>query len=306
MPPPTAARHQASPSATDNAAFYDCMAFVRDRRLRDVRPGRRGLPHHPHRGRRPRGGHGQRRHAARRDGEFGFAASGTCLQSDSAGNLHLATGGVDPGARLPGPRRGAALERRGHPVAGGASAGIYSVSFRGQRGVAVGGDYAVPDAADRNAGWTADGGRTGTHLPAGAWAGTGRARPGSTATGAVARCSRSPDRLGRQPRRRPVVVGVRHRQLRQRGVRRGAGPCYASGEKGRVAVLPPLTHTLPAPDLWPETHRRGPDPGRGGGISNKWEGVSARRGTLPAAPRAPRGAGGSGRGSGRAGGRSSA
>ena len=50
----------------DPAAFYDCMAFVQDRRLRDVRPGRRGLPHHPHRGRRPHvGGHGQRRYAAR-------------------------------------------------------------------------------------------------------------------------------------------------------------------------------------------------------------------------------------------------
>ena len=187
-------------------------------------------------------------------------------------------------------------------MAGGASAGIYSVSFRGQRGVAVGGDYAVPDAADRNAGWTADG-RTGTtHRRA--RAGTGRARHGSTATGAVARCSRSA---------RPARTSAATAAGRGRRSTPAASTAWSASEAARATPpvrrvgWPSCAPADPAPCLHPTCglrRRRGPDPGRGGGTRDR-EGVSARRGTLPAA-RAPRGAGGSGRGSGRAGGRSSA
>ena len=121
------------------------------------------------------------------------------------------------------------------PVAGGASPGIYSVSFRGQRGVAVGGDYAVPDAADRNAAWTADGGRT-WHAPTGQ--GLGGYRSGSAwvnrdwGGGARGR----PDRLD------VSRDGSRSWSAFDTGAFDSVecvegGPCYASGEKGRVAVL---------------------------------------------------------------------
>jgi photosystem II stability/assembly factor-like uncharacterized protein len=223
----------------DPAAFYDCMAFTSrtvgyamsdpvDGVFRIIRTedggntwevmDSAGMP-------------------PARDGEFGFAASGTCLQSDSAGNLHLATGGVDPARVFTSRDGGDSWSVVDTPVAGGASAGIYSVSFRGQRGVAVGGDYAVPDAADRNAAWTADGGRT-WHAPTGQ--GLGGYRSGSAwvnrdwGGGAV------------------LAVGPTGSDVSRDGGRSWSafdtgsfdsvecvegGPCYASGEKGRVAVL---------------------------------------------------------------------
>ena len=287
----------------DPAAFYDCMAFTSktvgyamsdpvDGVFRIIRT--------------EDGGHtwevmDSAGMPPARDGEFGFAASGTCLQSDSAGNLHLATGGVDP-ARVFTSRDGGdswSVVDTPWPVAPRPAS--TPCPSRGQRGVAVGGDYAVPDAADRNAGWTADGGRT-WHAPTGQ--GLGGYRSGSAAgqprLGRWRGARGRPDRLGRQPRRRPVVVGVRHRQLSTAwSASRAARATPPVRRVGWPSCSPGPAPLHPTCGLKP-TPRPGSGPRR-----SKWEGVSARRGTLQAA-RAPRGAGGSGRGSGRAGGRSSA
>ncbi|KAK7757499.1 hypothetical protein SLS62_000514 [Diatrype stigma] len=110
---------------------------------------------------------------AARDGEFGFAASGTCIATQS-GRWYVATGGVDPG------RVFRSASRSGHQweevaanssIRGGASAGVFSVQFRDARhGIAVGGDFEDPSGAVDNAAWSDDGGATWTkaeRFPAG-------------------------------------------------------------------------------------------------------------------------------------------
>lgn len=94
-------------------------------------------------------------------GEAGFAASGTCIQHDRQGNLYLASGGVNP-ARIFRSTDGArSWTVQDSPVAGAAAGGIFSLSFgKGNKGVAVGGDYTDPTAANANAAWTGNLGRT--------------------------------------------------------------------------------------------------------------------------------------------------
>lgn len=98
-----------------------------------------------------------------RDGEFGFAASGTCLSASGVGGdrVYLATGGVDPGRVFRSADGGRTWEAADTPVAGGAAAGVFSVRFRDDRhGIAVGGDYTAPEVAADTAAWSADGGAT--------------------------------------------------------------------------------------------------------------------------------------------------
>ncbi|KAL8361657.1 hypothetical protein RB601_007470 [Gaeumannomyces tritici] len=101
-------------------------------------------------------------------GEAGFAASGTCLTASADGRaLFAATGGVagrpgrvfrnggdDDGAR----RRWEAFNTT---IPGAAGGGVFSVQFRSAdgAGVAVGGDYTRPGAADGTASFSTDGGR---------------------------------------------------------------------------------------------------------------------------------------------------
>jgi photosystem II stability/assembly factor-like uncharacterized protein len=234
---------------TDPAAFYDCLTFTTPRvgyAMSDPVDGRFRVI------RTRDGGHSwevmdSTGMPPARDGEFAFAASGTCLQSDAAGNLHLATGGVDPARVFTSRDGGDTWTVADSPVAGGPSAGIYSLSFQGRRGVAVGGDYAAPEAAEGNAAWTADGGRT-WHTPRGT--GLGGYRSGSAWAG------RSwPGRFGSHPSRAGgtvLAVGPTGSDVSRDGGRSwsafdtgsfdsvecvASGPCYASGEKGRVAVL---------------------------------------------------------------------
>lgn len=103
------------------------------------------------------------------DGEFGFAASGTCIAARS-GRWYVASGGVDPGRVFRSARGGKGGS--GHrweaaaansSLRGGAAAGVFSVQFRDARhGIAVGGDFEDPAGAVDNAAWSHDGGETWT------------------------------------------------------------------------------------------------------------------------------------------------
>ncbi|KAF6825266.1 oxidoreductase [Colletotrichum plurivorum] len=95
------------------------------------------------------------------EGEFGFAASGTCI-STAAGRWYLASGGVDPG-RVFRSADGHRWEASGSAIAGGASAGVFSARFRdASHGIAVGGDFNVANGSDYTASWSEDGGATWT------------------------------------------------------------------------------------------------------------------------------------------------
>ena len=123
------------------------------------------------------------------------------------------------------------------PLIGGPSAGVFSVQFRDRHnGIAVGGDFSNPTSSLGNAAWSSDGGpdvaaRDGP--PLGVPVGVGlAARP--------ARPWRSPS----DPSGSDVTIDagrtwsvVRHRELRQRRVRRRTVACWASGAQGRVARL---------------------------------------------------------------------
>ncbi|WYZ38005.1 hypothetical protein EsH8_II_001511 [Colletotrichum jinshuiense] len=94
-------------------------------------------------------------------GEFGFAASGTCI-STAEGRWYLASGGVDPGRVIRSPD-GHKWEASESAIAGGASAGVFSVRFRDSlHGIAVGGDFNVANGSAYTSSWSEDGGVTWT------------------------------------------------------------------------------------------------------------------------------------------------
>lgn len=96
---------------------------------------------------------------ALRDGEYGFAASGTLIAVAAPEQVWLVTGGA--AARVfRSVDGGIHWEAHETPIRHGeSSAGIFSVAFRNPRdGVIVGGDYQKPELADRNVAWTSDGG----------------------------------------------------------------------------------------------------------------------------------------------------
>ncbi|KAF2642412.1 Oligoxyloglucan reducing end-specific cellobiohydrolase [Massarina eburnea CBS 473.64] len=144
------------------AAFYDCLAFENEKHglaLSDPVDGKfrlietwnggtswktvdpEGIP-------------------AALTGEFGFAASGTCIEA-AAGRWYIASGGVDPG-RIYRSNDGHHWEVSNQSsIAGGAAAGVFSVRFRDEKhGVAVGGDYEKPTGNANNAAWSKDGGKS--------------------------------------------------------------------------------------------------------------------------------------------------
>ncbi|MFC7596429.1 WD40/YVTN/BNR-like repeat-containing protein [Terrabacter sp. GCM10028922] len=168
-------------------------------------------------------------------GEFGFAASGTCLSTGVGGRTYLASGGVDPGRLFTSTDHGRTWTVADSPVAGGPSAGIFSVSFRdARRGVMVGGDFATPTGSVDNAAWTDDGGVTwsrSTTNPSGY-------RSGSAWVSGTARTV--------------LAVGPSGSDVSADGGRSWStfdggsfdsvectddGACWASGEQGRVALL---------------------------------------------------------------------
>jgi photosystem II stability/assembly factor-like uncharacterized protein len=220
---------------TDPAAFYDCLTFLDERHglaLSDPVDGRFRILSTADAGRTwsvlPAAGM-----PAALPGEFAFAASGTCLVS-AGGRAYFATGGGATARVFRSDDRGRTWRVTDTPVPSGPSAGIYSLAFRDRdHGVAVGGDYATPNAAPDAAAVTRDGGRT--------WTSAAR-EPGEYRSGAAWMT-----RLG------PVLaVGPTGSDISYDGGRHwspfdpgsfdavdcaGLAVCYASGEQGRIARL---------------------------------------------------------------------
>ncbi len=145
----------------DPAAFYDCMAMW---------PGdRRGLAmSDPVNGRfriisTRDGGRTWRQLPARgmpsAEGEFGFAASGTCLVTAGRKQAYLASGGS--AARVFFTRdRGRHWKAVDSTLPASEAGGVFSLSFRTPRiGIAVGGDFEAEDDGVDRAATTRDAGR---------------------------------------------------------------------------------------------------------------------------------------------------
>ena len=219
------------------AAFYDCLAFSSPRHglaVSDPVDGRFRLVETSD------GGHTWSNvdPSGMPDalkGEFAFAASGTCLQTGPGNRTYLVSGGVDPGRVFTSTDRGRTWTVTDSPVAGGPSAGIFSISFRdARRGVIVGGDFALPTRAVDNAAWTADGGATWTKATT---------NPGGYRSGSDWVSGTRSTVLAVGPSGSDVSIdGGRSWTLFDTGsfdsvecTRDGA--CWASGEQGRVATL---------------------------------------------------------------------
>ncbi len=99
-------------------------------------------------------------------GEGAFAASGTCLATHGDKDVWFATGGARTARVFHSPDRGRTWEVKETPVmAGGESAGIFSIAFRDARhGMIVGGDYRKPAETGATVATTRDGGQTWTLL----------------------------------------------------------------------------------------------------------------------------------------------
>lgn len=223
-------------------AFYDCLAFFDHRRglaLSDPVDGRFRIASTVDGGRSWRVLPGDGMPAAL-DGEFAFAASGTCLATADRGGSRawFATGGVTGQARVfASADFGRTWTVAASPVPGGPSAGIYSLAFRDARhGIAVGGDFAAPTVAPDAAATTRDAGRTwrtaatvpGEYRSGAAWIPGAHAvalAVGPTGTDITLDAGRtwiridtgSFDAVDCAPGRRPT--------------------CWASGEQGRLAHL---------------------------------------------------------------------
>lgn len=215
------------------AAFYDCMTFL-DRRhglaLSDPVGGRfrilatsdggrswtvqstAGMP-------------------AALDGEFAFAASGTCIVS-SGRDAWFATGGGATSRVFHSRDVGRTWSVVDSPLPSGASAGIYSLAFRDRaHGIAVGGDYTTPDAAPDGSATTRTGGRTWT---------VSRTVPGEYRSGAA--WARAYTALAVGPTGSDVSYDGGRTWAEFDGgsfdaVECAGGACWASGEQGRVARL---------------------------------------------------------------------
>jgi photosystem II stability/assembly factor-like uncharacterized protein len=95
------------------------------------------------------------------EGEFAFAASGTCLVAGPGRTAWFASGGGDRPRVFRTYDGGMHWKVTDSPMASGAAAGIFSLAFRGSLfGVAVGGDFLKPTEAVDAASVTYDGGRS--------------------------------------------------------------------------------------------------------------------------------------------------
>jgi photosystem II stability/assembly factor-like uncharacterized protein len=147
----------------DPAAFYDCMTFFDHRhglalsdpvggkfRILSTSDGGGSWTILPGDGMPPA-----------LDGEFAFAASGTCLTSLPGRQAWFATGGGSSARVFRTDDRGLTWTATTTPVLTGPTAGIYSIAFRDpHHGIVVGGDFTVPETAPDGAARSVDGGRT--------------------------------------------------------------------------------------------------------------------------------------------------
>ncbi len=218
----------------DPRAFYDCVAYSGRRhglalsdpvdgkfRILATRDGGRSWQVRPTEGMPPA-----------LDGEFAFAASGTCLVTFGH-HAWFATGGGAQARVFHSRDGGRTWTATATPVKSGPSAGIYSLAFRTpHQGLAIGGDFATPETAPDALALTRNGGRTWTLAGAGA--------PGEYRSGAAWRY------------RTALAVGPTGSDVSKDGGRTWRefdsgsfdsvqctwdGACWASGEQGRVAHL---------------------------------------------------------------------
>ena len=96
------------------------------------------------------------------DGEFAFAASGTCLVTSGGRDAWFATGGG--AARVFHSRdRGRTWTATTAPIPAAEFGGVFSLAFRNPReGVMVGGDFTAPENGHDASGFTRDGGASWT------------------------------------------------------------------------------------------------------------------------------------------------
>jgi photosystem II stability/assembly factor-like uncharacterized protein len=170
------------------------------------------------------------------DGEFGFAASGTCLVTAGSSRAWIASGG---GASrvFRTTDRGTTWKVTDSTVPASAAGGTFGLSFRnGHAGLAVGGDYKKPGNGTDVSAYTRDGGRTWTN-----GGDLGGYRSGVDGVPGA--------------RRLAIAVGTSGSDVTYDGGRSwttfGAGydsvqcvtggTCWASGAKGRVAWVGHLT-----------------------------------------------------------------
>jgi photosystem II stability/assembly factor-like uncharacterized protein len=221
----------------DPNAFYDCMSFWDDRhglamsdpvdgkfRVLSTRNGGRSWSVLDPSGMPPA-----------LDGEFGFAASGTCLVTAGSKDAWIATGGGAQSRVLRTHDRGLTWKAATTTIPSDpAGAGIFSLAVRGTEDlVAVGGNFNVPDDGANYSARSWDGGRR-------FWAGgdLGGYRSGSAWLP--------------HTRNSVVAVGPTGSDVSMDGGRHWTtfdtssldsvdctkdGACWASGEQGRVAVL---------------------------------------------------------------------
>jgi photosystem II stability/assembly factor-like uncharacterized protein len=221
---------------TDPAAFYDCVAFFDRRhglalsdpvdgrfRILSTQDGGQSWNVLPTTGMPPA-----------LEGEFAFAASGTCLVA-TRNTAWFATGGGSSSRVFRSTDGGLTWTVADTPVPSGPSAGIYSLAFRDNRhGIAVGGDFATPTVAPDAAATSRDGGGT--------WAGAAT-EPGEYRSGAawLSRYTRTAFAVG--PTGSDVSYdGGRTWHRFDTGSFDSvdcthAGACWASGENGRIAKL---------------------------------------------------------------------
>ncbi len=146
----------------DTAAFFDCMAFWDDSHgfaFSDAVNARIPIV------RTDNGSDWTLSTLPGLAGEGGFAASGTCAQTSTAGDAWIGSGSGEYPRVLHSPDRGRTWTEARVPLVGGSGAGVTGVAFRDRtHGIAVGGVIAGKGTGPRAA-RTSDGGATWTVIP---------------------------------------------------------------------------------------------------------------------------------------------
>lgn len=146
--------------ATDPAAFYDCFAFwSRNRGLTFGDAVNGVFPTLRTRNGRTWTDIGAQMPPAL-PGEFGFAASGTCIATQGEQSAWATTGGTDKARVLATTNGGRSWNAYDAPIVAGPAGGGFSIAFRNsQRGILVGGDL-ENDGTTENVAVSRDGGRS--------------------------------------------------------------------------------------------------------------------------------------------------
>jgi len=153
----------------DPNAFYDCMAFSDPRHglaVSDPPDGKFRIiaTHDGGRTWQVRSNAGM---PPALDGEFAFAASGTCLTTSGKHDFWFATGGGAQARVFHSRDFGETWTVSATPVLSSPSAGIFSLAFRdGRHGIAVGGDFLATGGSADALAVTSDGGHTWRLVPA--------------------------------------------------------------------------------------------------------------------------------------------